>query len=129
MTHWIGNLGLIAIVALSLLGNQLLLKYGTRATGALSLSSPAEAVALIRQVLTTPALLAGYALSGLTALLWLVVVSRLDLSFAVPLLNGIFYVLLLLASATLLRETVTAARWAGALLILIGIALISTSGR
>ncbi|MBX6772841.1 MAG: hypothetical protein IRY83_14005 [Chloroflexi bacterium] len=129
MARWIGNLGLIAIVALSLLGNQLLLKYGTRATGQLSLASPAEAAALIRQVLTTPALLAGYALSALTALLWLVVVSRLDLSFAVPLLNGIFYVLLLLASVTLLREAVTPGRWAGALLILAGIVLITTSTR
>lgn len=129
MARWIGELGLISIVAFSLLVNQLLLKYGTRATGALCLSSFAEAGMLIRHVVTTPALLAGYLLSGITALVWLVVVSRLQLSFAVPVLNGIFYILLLVASALLFGEAVTPWRCLGALLILAGIAVISTSIR
>jgi drug/metabolite transporter (DMT)-like permease len=119
--------GLILLTAAFLLGSQLLLRQGAKGGGALSLTSPADLVNLIRRVLTTPALLFGYGLSAVSALLWLLILSRLELSYATPLLNGFFYILLLLASALILRENITPWRGLGTLFVLAGIILISRS--
>jgi len=116
---------LILLASLGLLGSQLLLKEGTRQTGAISLASVDDFLGLVRQIVTTPILVAGYVLSGITAVFWLVVISRLDLSLAVPLLSATYYVLLLLASSIVLGESVSLWRWAGTLVIVVGIVLIS----
>jgi multidrug transporter EmrE-like cation transporter len=116
---------LVLLAALGLLGSQLLLKEGTRHTGAISLNTIDDFVSLVRQILTTPLLVAGYGVSAITAVFWLVVVSRLDLSLAVPLLSATYYVLLLLTSSILLGETVSVWRWTGTLLIVAGIFLLS----
>jgi multidrug transporter EmrE-like cation transporter len=58
----------------------------------------------------------------------LVILSRVDLSYAVPLMTGIYFLLLLLTSTLVLRESVTPAHWLGTLLILAGIALTTRSG-
>jgi len=119
--------GLVLLTAVFLLGSQLLLRQGAKMSGALSVTSPADLLGLIRRVLTTPALLLGYCLSAVSALLWLIILSRLELSYATPLLNGFFYILLLVASALVLRENITAWRVRGTLFVLIGIILISRS--
>jgi multidrug transporter EmrE-like cation transporter len=116
---------LILLAALGLLSSQLLLKEGTRYTGAISLNTIDDFLSLLRQILTTPLLIAGYGVSAITAVFWLVVVSRLDLSLAVPLLSATYYVLLLLTSSILLGEAVTVWRWTGTLLIVAGIVLLS----
>ena len=116
---------LLLVTALLLLAGQLLLKEGLKGGKALSIASLPEVGSLIWQILTTPALLLGYALSAVTALLWLVLLSRLELSYAAPVLTGIYYVLLMVASAAIMREAVTPSRWAGMLLIVAGIVLIS----
>ena len=96
------------------------LRQGAKAGGALSVTSPADLIGLIRRVLTTPVLLLGYGLSAVSALLWLSS-PRLELSYATPLLNGFFYVLLLLASAlgpagkhhALARGSARSSSWSG----------------
>ena len=119
--------GLVLVTAAFLLGSQLLLRQGAKTSGALSVTSPADLLGLIRRVLTTPILLLGYGLSAVSALLWLIILSRLELSYATPLLNGFFYLLLLVASALILRENITPWRGLGTLFVLVGIILISRS--
>jgi drug/metabolite transporter (DMT)-like permease len=82
----------------------------------------------MQRILTTPTLFLGYVLSFATGLLWLVILSRVDLSYAVPLMTGIYFLLLLLTSTLVLREAVTPVHWLGTLLILAGIALTARSG-
>jgi multidrug transporter EmrE-like cation transporter len=127
MTATFRQYALLLLVALILLGSQLLLRQGAKGGPPLSVASPADLLALIWRVLTTPLLLLGYALSAGSSLLWLIVLSRLELSYATPIMNGFFYLLLLLASTFILREQITAWRWLGTLFVLIGIALISRS--
>lgn len=127
MSATLRQYGLVLLTATFLLGSQLLLRQGAKAGGALSLTSPADLLALIRRVLTTPALLLGYGLSAVSALLWLLILSRLELSYATPLLNGFFYILLLVASIVILRENLTLWRGLGTLFVLVGIILISRS--
>lgn len=117
---------LILFTAAILLISQLLLKVGLKGES-LAISTPADLGRIVWQILTTPALLAGYGLSAISALLWLVLISRLQLSFAAPLLSGIYYLLLVAASTLILRESMTPWRVGGTLFVLIGVLLISRS--
>ena len=57
---------------------------------------------LIRQTLTNPALLVGYGPGGITTVIRLVILSRLELSYAQPSLTAIHFVLLLFESTLVL---------------------------
>ncbi|MFO1149052.1 MAG: hypothetical protein U1E62_11815 [Alsobacter sp.] len=81
---------------------------------------------LWRRILASPPTLAGMAAYGLELVLWLVVLSRADLSVAYP-AAALAYVGVLVASRLLLRETVSRRRWAGAAIITVGVALVCLS--
>ena len=68
----------------------------------------------------SPLVLVGLSLYGLGALLWLIVLSREDVSFA--------YVLAIFLSAIFLKEQITSGRILGALVIMIGIFIIARFG-
>jgi drug/metabolite transporter (DMT)-like permease len=67
---------------------------------------------------------AGLFLFGVSALVWLVVLSRASLSFAYP-FAALTYVLILLFDLFVLDEPVPGPRWAGVGFIAIGIFLVS----
>jgi drug/metabolite transporter (DMT)-like permease len=75
-------------------------------------------------LLRTPAIYTGLFLFGLSALVWLVVLSRASLSFAYP-FAALTYVLILLFDLFILDETVPPLRWAGVAFIVAGIFLVS----
>ena len=75
-------------------------------------------------MLRTPAVYTGLFLFGLSALVWLVVLSRASLSFAYP-FAALTYVLILLFDLFILDETVPPLRWAGVAFIVAGIFLVS----
>jgi drug/metabolite transporter (DMT)-like permease len=66
----------------------------------------------------------GLLLFGISALVWLVVLSRASLSFAYP-FASLTYVLILLFDQFVLDEQVPALRWAGVAFIAVGIFLVS----
>jgi drug/metabolite transporter (DMT)-like permease len=78
----------------------------------------------LRVLIATPAIYAGLFLFGLSALVWLVVLSRASLSFAYP-FAALTYVLILRFDLFILDETVPPLRWAGVALIVAGIFLVS----
>lgn len=80
--------------------------------------------ASMRALVTQAHVWAGLALFGLSALVWLVVLSRASLSFAYP-FAALTYVLILLFDRFVLDETVPPLRWAGVAFIAVGIFLIS----
>lgn len=80
--------------------------------------------ASVRALVSEPFVWAGLALFGLSALVWLVVLSRASLSFAYP-FAALTYVMILLFDAFVLDEQVPALRWGGVAFIAIGIFLIS----
>ena len=88
-------------------------------TGALKLTSDSA-----EGVLTTPAVWGGLVLFGLSAIVWLSVLSRTSLSFAYP-FASLTYVLILLADRFVLNETVPPLRWAGVFFIMVGIVLVA----
>ena len=66
----------------------------------------------------------GLLLFGLSAMVWLVVLSRTSLSFAYP-FAALTYVMILLFDHFVLEEQVPSLRWAGVAFIGVGIFLIS----
>jgi uncharacterized membrane protein len=79
------------------------------------------------KTLTSPGVILGLSLYGLGALLWLIVLSREDVSFAFPLVS-FAYVLAIILSAIFLKEHITIGRIIGSALIMAGIFVIARFG-
>jgi len=99
---------------------QVLLRLGARDIGI------AEPVALLAQALTTPLVLAGLVAYAVSSVLWIVVLSRVRLAVAYPLGASNYLVVALLA--LLLGEHISATRWAGTLIIAVGVVLVGAGG-
>ena len=78
----------------------------------------------LRAVATAPYVYLGLVLFGLSAVLWLVVLSQASLSFAYP-FAAFTYVLILLFDGFILHQDIPALRVAGVFLIVTGIVLVS----
>lgn len=102
---------------------QLTLKHGmnqvTASSGALRFDSDS-----LRGVVTTPSVWAGLFLFGLSAVVWLAVLSRTSLSFAYP-FASLTYVLIVLADRFVLDQEVPGLRYAGVAFIVVGIVLVA----
>jgi drug/metabolite transporter (DMT)-like permease len=113
---------ILASVALAAVA-QLTLKYGvnqvTESTGVLKLNGDS-----IRGVVTAPAVWGGLFLFGLSAAVWIAVLSRASLSFAYP-FAALTYVMILLFDRVFLGEQVPPLRWAGVACIAVGIFLVA----
>lgn len=75
-----------------------------------------------------PLLWVGLGLFGISAMFWLVVLSRVRLSVAYPLV-GVSYILIVLLARYRLHEQVPVLRWVGVFVIALGIAIIGFSFR
>lgn len=115
-------LGLISIMLLS--AGQTSLKFGLNAIGGVSL---ADGVAGIFKLLQTPWIIVGFGLYGLSAVLWLDVLSKLDFSLAFPMV-GLTYVFTLLIGRFFFGETIGWERMIGVAFILGGIFFLVRSG-
>jgi drug/metabolite transporter (DMT)-like permease len=79
-------------------------------------------------VLGSPLIIFGLLLYGISAIIWLLVLSRVDLSLAYPML-AIGYIFVLLVSLFFLGEKVTLMRWLGTVLIVGGVVLNASTAR
>ncbi|TGE39956.1 hypothetical protein E4K67_02970 [Desulfosporosinus fructosivorans] len=79
-------------------------------------------------IIFTPAIFLGFSCFGISSILWLVVISRWELSYAYPLV-ALGYVLAILYGTLLLRETLTLPKIVGSVLILAGISVLGLWGR
>ena len=77
-----------------------------------------------KALVVQPLVWLGLVLFGLSAIVWLVVLSRASLSFAYP-FASLTYVLILLFDRFWLHESVPALRWGGVVLIVAGIILVA----
>jgi len=119
-------LSLLLVLASSLLGvsGQILLKMGMDRLGGVEFSGLAPLLRTATQVFTTPSVLLGFGCYGVSALIWLVVLSRLDVSLAYPLL-ALNFVLVPLFGWLILGEQVPPWRWVGIGIVVVGVTVIS----
>lgn len=92
------------------------------------ISSFPDALIFIKSVASSGFLWLGLTSVVLTFIIWSTVLSKIDLSVAVPICS-FSYILVPLVSVILLHEKVSALRWAGISLILVGIILVSLSAK
>jgi drug/metabolite transporter (DMT)-like permease len=104
----------------------LLLAKGMKEMGDISAMNLRGILQVAFQALTTPKLIIGTAMLAIFFFLWLAVLSWEDLSVALP-MQALNYVLVAFLSQYFLGETVTPMRWAGTILVCIGVLLITKS--
>ncbi len=119
-------LTLFAAIVLTVSG-ELMLKHAMNTHGPLRLHDRALLLALLR-VFARPLVIAGFGLVFSASVLWLSVVSQMELSVAYPMLST-SYGLVLAASALVLGERVTRRQWLGVLVITGGVGLVFWSGQ
>ncbi|MGH2631197.1 MAG: EamA family transporter [Actinomycetota bacterium] len=116
-------IGLILLSVVLAAVAQLTLKHGmnqvTATTGELQLNARS-----LKDVASTLAVWGGLLLFGLSAFVWLAVLSRASLSFAYP-FASLTYALILLADRFVLHEQIPPLRWAGVFCIMVGIVLVA----
>ena len=105
----------------------LLLAKGMKEMGDISAMNLRGMLNMAFQALTNPKLIIGTAMLAVFFFLWLAVLSWEDLSVALP-MQALNYVLVAFLSQYFLHEVVTPMRWAGTVLVCIGVMLITKSG-
>jgi multidrug transporter EmrE-like cation transporter len=105
---------------------QLALKQGMRLIGTFSFSFE-NMIPILIKVSVNPFILAGLTCYVLSVLVWLMVLSRVEVSFAYPLLS-IGYVVTAFAGFLFFDENMGYIRWAGILIICLGVYLITRTG-
>jgi len=104
----------------------LLLASGMKELGDLSTMNLKGILNVSLQALTTPKLIFGTCMLAIFFFLWLAVLSWEDLSVALP-MQALNYILVAFLSQYFLHETVTPMRWAGTVLVAIGVMMITRS--
>ncbi len=104
----------------------ILLTKGMKELGDVSAMSLKGILNAAFQALTSPKLVMGTAMLAVFFFLWLAVLSWEDLSVALP-MQALNYVLVAFLSQYYLHEAVTPLRWAGTILVIVGVALITKS--
>jgi len=121
----LGSSILLILFSISIaVAGQILLKIGINRIGMVNFSNLDALKQLFFGVIKSPLVISGLFLYVVSAAIWLVVLSAVDLSFAYPFI-GFTYVMVLVLSKFILKEDVNPIRWAGALIITIGVIVIS----
>jgi len=105
---------------------QLLLRTAMLKVGAIQVAALARPTALIRLLLGQPLLWVAIPVYAVGFLVWLIVLSRLPLSVAYPML-ATTYIVIPLLSAVILNETIVWQHWLGFVLICAGVIAIGAA--
>ena len=104
----------------------LLLAKGVRLLGPIPVTSIASIFIYLGKALSSAYVVTGIVFLALSFFTWIAVLSRADLSFALP-LTAIGYVLNAFAARLVLHEHISPVRWLGTLVICLGVLIISRS--
>lgn len=102
---------------------QLALKQGMRTIGHFAFRLE-NAPQVILAVSTSPFILAGLTCYVVSVLIWLLVLSRVEVSYAYPLLS-VGYIVTALAGQFFFNEAIGLTRWSGIVVICLGVWLIT----
>lgn len=118
-----GNYLIAATSILLAIAGQLLMKKGMLVFGTFQI---AQLPAMIIPMFLNPFVFFGFACFGLSSIFWLVVLSRLEISLVYPMVS-VAYVIVAIFSWYFFKENLSVIRWAGIMVILLGVFLISRS--
>ncbi len=115
--------GLALMASIITTVGQLILKVGMIKIGPITNAIVGNPIPWIQKILTSPFIIAAMVLYSGGFVVWLVVLSKLDLSHAYPFL-ALAYILVPLLSWLILGENIPAIRWVGIIVVSIGIILV-----
>ena len=122
------SLGLLLVSVVFAIAGQLTLKAAMEEVGRIGAREVSAAGETIKRAVKEPRLWLGLTLFGISALFWLVVLSRVPLSVAYPFV-GVSYILIVAFSRLFLHEHVPTLRWIGVFIVALGIAIVGLSFR
>jgi drug/metabolite transporter (DMT)-like permease len=118
----------ILLATLSAAIGESLLSYGMKRNGQVDLAVPSHWGQLILSVIRNPYVLAGVVFLAFFFFLYLAALSWADLSFVMP-LTAMSYIFAALLARYMLKEELSWFRWAGTVVIILGIILIALDSR
>ncbi len=118
----------IFLATLSAAVGETLISYAMKKNGQVDLTELSQWLKLIFSVLRNPYIFVGVILLGIFFFLYLAALSWADLSFVLP-LTALSYVFVAFLAKFFLKEDVSWYRWAGTLIIIIGITLVALDRR
>ncbi len=122
------SIALLLVSVVFATAGQLTLKSAMEAIGRIGTAQVSEAGQTVTRAVKEPRLWIGLTLFGISAVFWLVVLSRVDLSLAYPFV-GVSYIVVVALARFMFHEHVPTLRWVGVTIIAIGIALIGISSK
>ncbi len=114
---------MILIIVLTNAAGDIYITKGMKRIGEISTLSPRELARLTGRVLRNGSFLAGVFFLAMSFFSFLAVLSWEDMSFIVP-ATSIVYVVSILGAKFVLKEEINHLRWAGTVLVCLGVALI-----
>jgi multidrug transporter EmrE-like cation transporter len=114
---------MVAISVVLGVGGQLSFKYAMMRVGSVDFS---HLSAFVPAVVSSPFVWLGLCCYGLSTVMWLVILSRVNLSFAYPLLST-GYILVVVLSYYIFKEPVGWLRFGGVLVIVAGVIMVTHS--
>lgn len=119
----LANIGVLLVaIALAATG-QLILKTGMNRA---KVTSAETGRSMVVSAISSPWILGGLVIFGLSAIAWLVTLSRVPLSVAYP-FNALSFVVILVASSVILHERTNVWTWAGTALVVGGLIVVVTT--
>ena len=122
------NLVVLSLIVLFEVVGNTFLSFGMRSLGPIHLTQTASLLAAGPKVATNPWVLLGVSFLIGYFIVFLVALSRLDLSYVLP-MTAVSYVLTAFFATGFLGESVSLPRWLGTLAISIGVVLVNLSER
>lgn len=120
-------LGMMLGVTIGTLGD-IFLAQGSKALGNVSVKRLADVWSLIKRVVHTPKIPLAVLMMLACFVNWLVVLSWADLSLVLP-MAAMSYVLNAILAKPMLGETVSPRRWAGTIIVFLGVVLVTLTGK
>jgi drug/metabolite transporter (DMT)-like permease len=119
----IASVALLLFAVVSAATGQVMLKHGMQIATARVADSGGS---LALRAATSPWVLLGLVVFGVSAIAWLAALSRVPLSVAYP-FNALGYLVILIASILLLHERANALTWVGSFLVVSGLLIVVLS--
>jgi multidrug transporter EmrE-like cation transporter len=119
----LASTALLLFAVISAATGQVMLKHGMQVASARATSSGGS---LVMSAVTSPWVLTGLVVFGISAIAWLGALSKVPLSIAYP-FNAIGYLVILTASIVILHERANLLTWAGSILVVSGVIIVVLS--
>ena len=116
----IASVALLLFAVASAATGQVMLKHGMQIASARAADSGGS---LALRAATSPWVLLGLVVFGVSAVAWLAALARVPLSVAYP-FNALGYIVILTASVVVLHERANVLTWVGSLMVVAGLLIV-----